>query len=85
MELLCWSYSAKIVISFAYLINKIFNFGGPSLFACGECYDHGTWCPMDEDMYTLDVLKFHSEDEPYMDHITSCQIDTGLTDAIQQA
>jgi acetyl-CoA carboxylase carboxyl transferase subunit beta len=57
--------------------------------------DRGTWCPMDEDMYTLDVLKFHSEDEPsnsdplnsedepYMDHITSCQIDTGLTDAIQ--
>ena len=57
--------------------------------------DRDTWCPMDEDMYTLDVLQFHSEDEPsnsdplnsedepYSDHITSCQIETGLTDAIQ--
>jgi acetyl-CoA carboxylase carboxyl transferase subunit beta len=57
--------------------------------------DRGTWHPMDEDMYTLDVLQFHSENEPahsdplhsedesYKDHITFCQIETGLTDAIQ--
>ena len=38
MELLCWSYSAKNCIKLClHLINKIFDFGGPSLFACGEC------------------------------------------------
>nr|YP_009535601.1 acetyl-CoA carboxylase beta subunit [Pinus aristata]ACP51534.1 acetyl-CoA carboxylase beta subunit [Pinus aristata]AYI69461.1 acetyl-CoA carboxylase beta subunit [Pinus aristata] len=55
--------------------------------------DRDTWRPMDEDMYTLDVLQFHSEneieehldseDESYKDHITFYQIETGLTDAIQ--
>lgn len=57
--------------------------------------DRDTWRPMDEDMYTLDVLQFHSENEPshsdhldsedesYKDHITFYQIETGLTDAIQ--
>ena len=59
LELLCKN-CIKLCL---HLINKIFDFGGPSLFACGECYDRGTWCPVDEDMYTLDVLKFHSEDE----------------------
>jgi acetyl-CoA carboxylase carboxyl transferase subunit beta len=51
---------------------------------------------MDEDMYTLDVLQFHSENEPahsdplhsedeyYKDHITFHQIETRLTDAIQK-
>ena len=33
LELLC-----KICTKFClHLINKIFDFGGPSLFACGEC------------------------------------------------
>jgi acetyl-CoA carboxylase carboxyl transferase subunit beta len=57
--------------------------------------DRGTQHPMDEDIYTLDVLQFHSknepahfdplhsEDESYKDHITFCQIETGLTDVIQ--
>lgn len=57
--------------------------------------DRDTWRPMDEDMYTLDVLQFYSENEPshsdnlnsedesYKDHITFYQIETGLTDAIQ--
>nr|YP_009113843.1 acetyl-CoA carboxylase beta subunit [Stangeria eriopus]AFR45491.1 acetyl-CoA carboxylase beta subunit [Stangeria eriopus]BAR93387.1 acetyl-CoA carboxylase beta subunit [Stangeria eriopus] len=45
--------------------------------------DHGTWHPMDEDMATPDPIQFHFEDEPYIDRITSCQIRTGLTDAVQ--
>nr|ART87453.1 AccD [Tsuga diversifolia] len=52
--------------------------------------DHGTRCPMDENMYAIDVLQFYSgededshSDEPYKDHIISCQIETGLTDAVQ--
>nr|YP_009158612.1 acetyl-CoA carboxylase beta subunit [Encephalartos lehmannii]AFR53216.1 acetyl-CoA carboxylase beta subunit [Encephalartos lehmannii]BAR93818.1 acetyl-CoA carboxylase beta subunit [Encephalartos lehmannii] len=45
--------------------------------------DHGTWHPMDEDMAAPDPIQFHFEDEPYIDRITSCQIRTGLTDAVQ--
>nr|YP_009473778.1 acetyl-CoA carboxylase beta subunit [Nothotsuga longibracteata] len=57
--------------------------------------DHGTWCPMDENMYAIDVLSEEDEDshsdsnpdldqeEPYKDHIISSQIETGLPDAIQ--
>nr|YP_009158438.1 acetyl-CoA carboxylase beta subunit [Dioon spinulosum]AFS64450.1 acetyl-CoA carboxylase beta subunit [Dioon spinulosum]BAR93644.1 acetyl-CoA carboxylase beta subunit [Dioon spinulosum] len=45
--------------------------------------DHGTRHPMDEDMAAPDPIQFHFEDEPYIDRITSCQIRTGLTDAVQ--
>ena len=34
LELLCKN-SIKLCL---HLFNKIFDFGGPSLFACGECF-----------------------------------------------
>ena len=45
--------------------------------------DPGTWNPMDEDMISLDPIKFHSEEEPYKDRIDFYQRKTGLTEAIQ--
>nr|YP_009771257.1 acetyl-CoA carboxylase carboxyltransferase beta subunit [Smithia erubescens]QIT01959.1 acetyl-CoA carboxylase carboxyltransferase beta subunit [Smithia erubescens] len=45
--------------------------------------DPGTWNPMDEDMISLDPIKFHSEEEPYKDRINFYQRKTGLTEAIQ--
>ena len=33
--------------------------------------DPGTWDPMDEEMFSLDPIDFHSEEEPYKDHIDS--------------
>nr|YP_009474869.1 acetyl-CoA carboxylase carboxyltransferase beta subunit [Salix chaenomeloides]AVK42179.1 acetyl-CoA carboxylase carboxyltransferase beta subunit [Salix chaenomeloides] len=45
--------------------------------------DPGTWDPMDEDMFSLDPIDFHSEEEPYKDRIDSYQKKTGLTEAIQ--
>nr|YP_010047823.1 acetyl-CoA carboxylase beta subunit [Pilea mollis]QPK42479.1 acetyl-CoA carboxylase beta subunit [Pilea mollis] len=45
--------------------------------------DPGTWDPMDEDMVSLDPIKFHSEEGPYNDRIDSYQINTGLTEAVQ--
>nr|ATL60042.1 acetyl-CoA carboxylase beta subunit [Pavetta abyssinica] len=45
--------------------------------------DPGTWDPMDEDMASLDIIEFHSEEEPYKDRIDSYQKKTGLTDAVQ--
>nr|TKS13868.1 acetyl-CoA carboxylase beta subunit [Populus alba] len=45
--------------------------------------DPGTWDPMDEEMFSLDPIDFHSEEEPYKDRIDSYQKKTGLTEAIQ--
>nr|YP_010828678.1 acetyl-CoA carboxylase carboxyltransferase beta subunit [Zygophyllum potaninii]WFF46505.1 acetyl-CoA carboxylase carboxyltransferase beta subunit [Zygophyllum potaninii] len=45
--------------------------------------DPGTWDPMDEDMFSLDPIEFHSEEEPYKDRIDSYQRETGLTEAVQ--
>eukprot|EP00252_Welwitschia_mirabilis_P022567 TRINITY_DN6139_c0_g1_i2.p1 TRINITY_DN6139_c0_g1~~TRINITY_DN6139_c0_g1_i2.p1 ORF type:complete len:367 (-),score=44.41 TRINITY_DN6139_c0_g1_i2:221-1321(-) len=45
--------------------------------------DQGTWKPLDEDMYAMDILQFSLEEETYNDHISSYQLRTGLTDAIQ--
>nr|YP_009990660.1 Acetyl-CoA carboxylase carboxyltransferase beta subunit [Zygophyllum xanthoxylum]QNM99164.1 Acetyl-CoA carboxylase carboxyltransferase beta subunit [Zygophyllum xanthoxylum]UZU70648.1 acetyl-CoA carboxylase carboxyltransferase beta subunit [Zygophyllum xanthoxylum]WFF46029.1 acetyl-CoA carboxylase carboxyltransferase beta subunit [Zygophyllum xanthoxylum]WFF46097.1 acetyl-CoA carboxylase carboxyltransferase beta subunit [Zygophyllum xanthoxylum] len=45
--------------------------------------DPGTWYPMDEDMFSLDPIEFHSEEEPYKDRIDSYQRETGLTEAVQ--
>ncbi|CAN4119673.1 unnamed protein product [Withania somnifera] len=45
--------------------------------------DPGTWDPMDEDMVSPDPIEFHSEEEPYKDHIDSYQRKTGLTEAVQ--
>ena len=45
--------------------------------------DPGTWDPMDEDMFSLDPIDFHSEEESYKDRIDSYQKKTGLTEAVQ--
>ncbi|KAK8305151.1 hypothetical protein V6Z11_D03G041000 [Gossypium hirsutum] len=45
--------------------------------------DPGTWGPMDEDMISLDPIKFQSEEEFYKDRIDFYQRKTGLTEAIQ--
>ena len=45
--------------------------------------DPGTWDPMNEDMVSADPIGFHSEEEPYKNHIDSYQRKTGLTDAVQ--
>uniref|UniRef100_A0A6N2L174 CoA carboxyltransferase N-terminal domain-containing protein n=1 Tax=Salix viminalis TaxID=40686 RepID=A0A6N2L174_SALVM len=45
--------------------------------------DLGGLDPMDEDMFSLDPIDFHSEEEPYKDRIDSYQKKTGLTEAIQ--
>nr|YP_010935140.1 acetyl-CoA carboxylase carboxyltransferase beta subunit [Lindernia procumbens]WKW53244.1 acetyl-CoA carboxylase carboxyltransferase beta subunit [Lindernia procumbens] len=45
--------------------------------------DPGTWDPMNEDMVSADPIGFHSEEEPYKDHIDSSQRKTGLTEAVQ--
>ncbi|CAN6440750.1 unnamed protein product [Victoria cruziana] len=42
----------------------------------------GTWDPMDENMISMDPIEFHSEEDPYRDHI-SYQIETGLAEAVQ--
>ena len=33
--------------------------------------DPGTWDPLDENMVSTDPIEFHSEEEPYRDHIDS--------------
>ena len=38
---------------------------------------------MDEDMLSLDPIEFHSEEEPYKDHIDSYQRKTWLIEAVQ--
>jgi len=46
--------------------------------------DSGTWNPMDEDMVSMDPIEFSLEEyEPYKDLIYSCQIKTGLKEAVQ--
>nr|QPN54432.1 acetyl-CoA carboxylase carboxyltransferase beta subunit [Arceuthobium americanum] len=45
--------------------------------------DPGTWDPMDEDMVSLDPIKFHSEEELYKHRINSYQRKTGLIEAVQ--
>nr|QGU84421.1 acetyl-CoA carboxylase carboxyltransferase beta subunit [Casearia decandra] len=45
--------------------------------------DPGTWDPMDEDMFSLDPINFHSEEESYKDRIDFYQKKTGLTEAVQ--
>nr|YP_009460872.1 acetyl-CoA carboxylase beta subunit [Galium aparine]AUT82149.1 acetyl-CoA carboxylase beta subunit [Galium aparine] len=45
--------------------------------------DPGTWDPMDEDMVSLDPIKFHCQEEPYKDRINSYQKKTGLPEAVQ--
>ncbi|KAM3326747.1 hypothetical protein P3S67_001873 [Capsicum chacoense] len=45
--------------------------------------DPGTWDPMDEDMVSLDPIEFHSEEEPYNDHIDSYQRKIELIEAVQ--
>nr|UCS41276.1 acetyl-CoA carboxylase carboxyltransferase beta subunit [Astragalus wootonii var. wootonii] len=43
--------------------------------------DPGTWNPMDEYMFSVDPIEFHSEEEPY--RLDSYQKKTGLIEAIQ--
>nr|YP_010379680.1 acetyl-CoA carboxylase carboxyltransferase beta subunit [Astragalus obscurus]UCS40820.1 acetyl-CoA carboxylase carboxyltransferase beta subunit [Astragalus obscurus] len=43
--------------------------------------DPGTWNPMDEYMFSVDPIEFHSEEEPY--RIDYYQKKTGLIEAIQ--
>nr|YP_010379604.1 acetyl-CoA carboxylase carboxyltransferase beta subunit [Astragalus neglectus]UCS40668.1 acetyl-CoA carboxylase carboxyltransferase beta subunit [Astragalus neglectus] len=43
--------------------------------------DPGTWNPMDEYMFSVDPIEFHSEEEPYC--LDSYQKKTGLIEAIQ--
>ncbi|GJS79009.1 hypothetical protein Tco_0728890 [Tanacetum coccineum] len=45
--------------------------------------DSVTWEPMDENMISLDPIQFHSEEEPYKNHIDSYQKKTGLTEVVQ--
>nr|ANA08879.1 acetyl-CoA carboxylase subunit [Ligustrum quihoui] len=45
--------------------------------------DPGTWYPMDEDLFVLDPIEWHSKKHPYKDRIASDQKETGLTEAIQ--
>nr|YP_010724534.1 acetyl-CoA carboxylase subunit beta [Patersonia fragilis]WDW31661.1 acetyl-CoA carboxylase subunit beta [Patersonia fragilis] len=45
--------------------------------------DPGTWDPMDEDMVSMDPIRFHSEGEPYKDRIHYYQRRIGLTEAVQ--
>ncbi|KAF9616671.1 hypothetical protein IFM89_031535 [Coptis chinensis] len=40
--------------------------------------DPGTWDAMDEDMVSVDPIEFHSEEEPYKDHIDSYKISSAL-------
>nr|YP_010691563.1 acetyl-CoA carboxylase beta subunit [Ligustrum x vicaryi]WBU94291.1 acetyl-CoA carboxylase beta subunit [Ligustrum x vicaryi] len=45
--------------------------------------DPDTWHPMDEDLFSLDPIEWHSKKHPYKDRIASDQRETGLTEAIQ--
>lgn len=45
--------------------------------------DPDTWNPMDEYMFSVDPIEFHSEDEPYKNRLDSYQKRTGLKEAIQ--
>nr|YP_010157380.1 acetyl-CoA carboxylase beta subunit [Ligustrum quihoui]QRG01580.1 acetyl-CoA carboxylase beta subunit [Ligustrum quihoui] len=45
--------------------------------------DPDTWHPMDEDLFALDPIEWHSKKHPYKDRIASDQRETGLTEAIQ--
>ncbi|XP_060673031.1 acetyl-coenzyme A carboxylase carboxyl transferase subunit beta, chloroplastic-like [Ziziphus jujuba] len=45
--------------------------------------DLGTWEPLDEDMVSMDPMKFHLQEEPYKDRIDFNQRTTRLTDAVQ--
>nr|YP_009581207.1 acetyl-CoA carboxylase carboxyltransferase beta subunit [Consolida ajacis]YP_009763478.1 acetyl-CoA carboxylase beta subunit [Consolida orientalis]QBK49189.1 acetyl-CoA carboxylase carboxyltransferase beta subunit [Consolida ajacis]QIS63741.1 acetyl-CoA carboxylase beta subunit [Consolida orientalis] len=45
--------------------------------------DPDTWDPMDEDMISVDPIKFHSAEEPYKNRIDLYQKRTGLTEAVQ--
>ncbi|CAJ1965152.1 unnamed protein product, partial [Sphenostylis stenocarpa] len=42
-----------------------------------------TWNSMDEDKVSLDPIEFHSEEEPYKDHMDSYQRKIGLTEVVQ--
>ncbi|CAL9078477.1 unnamed protein product [Musa textilis] len=45
--------------------------------------DPGTWDPLDKDMISIDLIDFHSKEEPYRDRIDFYQRSTGLSDAVQ--
>uniref|UniRef100_A0AAU6QA50 Acetyl-coenzyme A carboxylase carboxyl transferase subunit beta, chloroplastic n=7 Tax=Nigella TaxID=3443 RepID=A0AAU6QA50_9MAGN len=49
--------------------------------------DPDTWDPMNEDMFSVDPIEWHSEEDedekPYKDRIDSYQKKTGLTEAVQ--
>nr|YP_009644463.1 acetyl-CoA carboxylase beta subunit [Ligustrum japonicum]QBS52300.1 acetyl-CoA carboxylase beta subunit [Ligustrum japonicum] len=45
--------------------------------------DPDTWHPMDEDLFSLDPIEWHSKKHRYKDRIASDQRKTGLTEAIQ--
>nr|YP_010964699.1 acetyl-CoA carboxylase beta subunit [Hedysarum longigynophorum]WNM89354.1 acetyl-CoA carboxylase beta subunit [Hedysarum longigynophorum] len=45
--------------------------------------DPGTWNPMYEDMFSVDPIEFHSEEDPYQTRLDSYQKKTGLTEAVQ--
>nr|YP_010514400.1 acetyl-CoA carboxylase beta subunit [Phaseolus acutifolius]UXL86053.1 acetyl-CoA carboxylase beta subunit [Phaseolus acutifolius] len=45
--------------------------------------DSGTWNPMDEDMVSMDFMKFHLARELYKDRIDYFERKTGLTEAVQ--
>nr|UCS41200.1 acetyl-CoA carboxylase carboxyltransferase beta subunit [Astragalus toanus var. toanus] len=45
--------------------------------------DPDTWNPMDEYMFSVDPIEFHSEEEPYKNRLDSYQKRTGLMEAIQ--
>ncbi|CAN6446899.1 unnamed protein product [Victoria cruziana] len=42
-----------------------------------------TWDPMDENMFSIDPIEFHYEEDPYKDRINSYQIEIGLAVAVQ--
>nr|ANA08882.1 acetyl-CoA carboxylase subunit [Ligustrum vulgare] len=45
--------------------------------------DPDTWHPMDENLFSLDPIEWHSKKHPYKDRIASDQRETGLTEAVQ--
>nr|YP_009449899.1 acetyl-CoA carboxylase carboxyltransferase beta [Burmannia coelestis]ANK36096.1 acetyl-CoA carboxylase carboxyltransferase beta [Burmannia coelestis] len=45
--------------------------------------DQDTWEPMDENIFSMDPIEFHSEEDPYLDRICSYQRKTGLNEAVQ--
>ncbi|KAK3021600.1 hypothetical protein RJ639_045233 [Escallonia herrerae] len=74
-----WSYRV-ISLGFIFLTIGILS---RTVWANEAWGSYWNWDPMAEDMVSLDPIEFHSEEEPYKDHIDSYQRKTGLTEAVQ--